>query len=76
MSHWHPGRDEARQLAKAGYDGLYSPDGECACLVGDLYPCGERQDDCEPGYKVPCPGATCYLGGDCDWHVAPTKGQS
>jgi len=33
--HWKPGRDEARQLRKAGYDGLFFP-GECACKVDDL----------------------------------------
>lgn len=60
--HWKPGRNEARQLKRAGYDGLYFP-GECACLVEDLYPCGERQEGCRPGFKKPC---DCY---EHDWHI-------
>lgn len=64
---WKPGRDEAKQLRKAGYDGLYAP-GECACKVDDLYPCGERQEECRPGYLMPCPD---MCGGGHDWHIGP-----
>jgi hypothetical protein len=62
---WIPRRDEARQLRLAGYDGLYFQAGECACKVDDLYPCGERQEDCRPGVLGPCP-SDC---GDHDWHI-------
>jgi len=34
-----------------GYDGLYCSEGECACEIGDLCPCGEYSEDCNPGYK-------------------------
>ena len=40
-------------LKESGFDGLYYP-GECACLVGDLAPCGLSEEDtcdCLPGYK-------------------------
>lgn len=70
---WKPARDEARQLRKAGYDGLYAP-GQCACLVDDLYPCGERGPDCQPGYKGACtPDCTHEGAGDGAWHISPTK---
>ena len=65
---WKPRRDEARQLLKAGYDGLYFA-GECACKVDDLYPCGERQDECEPGYLQPCPSEC----GEHRWHIGKVK---
>lgn len=58
--------EEARKkLIADGYSGLFYP-GECACVVDDLAPCGECQqdddeyiNDCEPGYmfKDPRPGA-------------------
>jgi len=35
---------EAEWLTKHGFDGLYTPNDECGCFVGDLYPCGERGD--------------------------------
>ena len=38
-------------LDNNGYDGLYSPDGGCACLKEDLQPCGENFCDCVPGIK-------------------------
>ena len=31
-------------LSEKGYGGLYSD--ECACVVGDLAPCGEMKSDC------------------------------
>jgi hypothetical protein len=67
---WKPRRDEARQLKRAGYDGLYYP-GECACKADDLYPCGERQTECRPGYLRPCPPDTC---GEHDWHIGTRAG--
>lgn len=39
---------------KEGYEGLYCPDGECACMF-DL-PCDLEEyqeiDDCKPGYVI------------------------
>lgn len=40
-------------LAASGFDGLYF-DSECACLRGDLAPCGSIQENCKAGYKAPC----------------------
>ena len=54
---------ESIWLTRRGYDGLWCQ-GECACKVDDLYPCGERQD-CHPGYVTPCP-PDC---GEHDWHI-------
>jgi len=36
-------------LSEKGYGGLYSD--ECACVVGDLAPCGEMKSDCRAGYR-------------------------
>lgn len=73
---WNPIRTEAdlpkdcyeiirKYLIDNGYDGLFN-DGfaECACLVDDLFPCGELYGKCTPGYKVPC---NC---GEHDYHIA------
>ena len=59
-------------LIDNGYDGLFYPDGECACEISDLMPCGEWGSDCEPGYKIPCPG-DCDLEPDCLWHIVKEK---
>lgn len=40
-----------RVLKNKGFDGLYCSEGECACEIGDLNPCGEYSEDCKPGYK-------------------------
>lgn len=53
-------------LRANGYDGLYN-EGECACSVGDLMPCGEPSEFCTAGYNQPC---TC---GEHDWHIGDTK---
>jgi len=61
-------------LADHGYDGLFSPDGLCACKLDDLMLCGDAGDECMPGYLAPCPGPdseTC--GGDCAFHIVATK---
>lgn len=52
-------------LEKNGYDGLLNDD--CACLLNDLYPCGEI-GNCQAGYKGAC---TCGEG--CDWDVYSDK---
>ena len=64
---------EAAWLTRRGFDGLYSP-GECACLVDDLYPCGERGEGCRPGYKGDCTDDCEHEGaGEGNWHVSPDK---
>ena len=52
-------------LRKVGYDGLYSH--QCACLVGDLAPCGEIGGGCVAGHKIEGCDDACGLG--CDCHV-------
>ena len=47
-------------LKNNNYDGLYSS-GICACFIDDLVPCGEACDQCEAGYRIPCP-----YDGDCE----------
>lgn len=64
---------EAAWLLNRGYDGLYAA-GECACECSDLYPCGERQDDCRPGYKGNCTDACEHEGaGEGNWHISANK---
>ena len=36
-------------LRMGGYDGLWSPDGGCACWLRDLMPCAGPVDECRPG---------------------------
>lgn len=66
-----------QHLLAAGYDGLYSTEDWCACELDDLMPCDydcTTVGNCEPGYKVPCPGGDeCEWGGDCEWHIAKEK---
>lgn len=50
-------------------DGLFEVNGECACGVGDIGPCGSIQADCRSGYRVD--GCTCGEG--CDFHIVPEK---
>lgn len=50
-------------LERHGFDGLYDLDGECACEIDDLAPCGEFSACCAAGYKYPC---DC---GDHDFHI-------
>lgn len=64
---------EGAWLRNRGYDGLYAA-GECACLSDDLYPCGERPDECRPGYKGDCSDACTHEGaGEGNWHISPDK---
>jgi hypothetical protein len=39
-------------LMNKGYDGLYNPDCECACKLGEEFMCCEQanQEDCRAGY--------------------------
>ena len=53
-------------LEKNDYDGLYSECGECACKKDDLFPCGNVDEDCKPGYL--------YLGDDdYDFLIKPER---
>jgi hypothetical protein len=38
-------------LVDNGYDGLVSQDGECGCLLDDLFPCDEPDGRCCPAYN-------------------------
>lgn len=40
-----------QHLVANGFDGLYLPYDECACLVSDLQPCGDDFSGCKAGYK-------------------------
>jgi hypothetical protein len=62
-------------LQKAGYEGLFNADIECACQLGDLMPCGEpNTDECCPGYKATCDDRTCEgFGHDGHFHIAGQK---
>lgn len=51
-------------LEQNGYDGLFYP-GECACRKSDLAPCGNINEQCQPGYLQPCPESC----GEHDWHI-------
>ena len=53
-------------LREDGYDGLYSENGECACLVEDLTPCGEIGSECTAGWKEDCKDC---LDHEADWHI-------
>jgi hypothetical protein len=55
----------SEHLRKNGFDGLYQPDAECACLLGALQPCCESFDECRPGYRID--------GKDDEWRVSGVK---
>jgi len=40
-------------LREHGYDGIYAPEDECGCHLGDLFPCGGTGEDCIAGYLLP-----------------------
>lgn len=54
-------------LSANGYDGLTEQDGECACVLDDLAPCGEMRATCIAGFRGAC---RC---GDHDFHIYPTR---
>ena len=59
-----------KHLRDNGFDGLYS-DRECACLLGDLEPCGEVRSCCSAGYRVDGCDPDCGQG--CGFHVVSKK---
>ncbi|KKN02823.1 hypothetical protein LCGC14_1113910 [marine sediment metagenome] len=59
-------------LIEHNFDGLWNED--CGCQMSDLMPCENMFSDCQPGYKIDCPGGEdCAAGGDCDFHIHATK---
>lgn len=63
----------AQYLKANGYDGLYNECGECACLIGDLAPCGEMSGECVSGYKAKCDDDGCGCCTDNGWHIQAEK---
>ena len=58
-------------LVDNGFDGLYEPEGECACRLSEtgIAPCGQIGHDCRPGHLiVPCPTPD-NCGKSCEWHI-------
>lgn len=62
-----------KYLIENGFDGLYNPEGECACENNDLAPCDDIIAFCEPGYKTKCDPENCPNGGGCDFHISKAK---
>lgn len=59
-------------LQSEDYDGLFNPDGECACKIGELAPYDACNPlECCPGYEEPCTPETCWEGGGHKFHVMP-----
>jgi len=42
-------------LESVGMDGLYNSDAGCACVLGDLMPCGKPSPHCIGGYNIKGP---------------------
>ena len=65
----------ASAISAGGYDGLYAADGECACELGDLAPCGQLRDDCMMGYRYWCEDSDCEYTetNHKHWHMRETK---
>ncbi len=55
-------------LKRHGYDGLFY-ESQCACKIGDIYPCGGEINGCEPGVFVDGPCDSCCGGAPCDFHI-------
>jgi hypothetical protein len=47
------------ELKKINADGLVSPQNDCSCKIGDLYPCGEFKNNCNPAVLKDC--LTCEI---------------
>ena len=70
--------DGAREWLEAnGYDGLFSAEYECGCVIGDIASCGDIGGSCEAGYKAFCDDACThersYPPKASDWHVQREK---
>ena len=51
----------AAYLRERGYDGLCNVHGECGCGLGDLGPCGEMSEECQPAIQVKAPEGATYI---------------
>ncbi len=60
-------------LRRHGFDGLFNTDGECACKIGELVPCDELSESCEPGVFIDEPCSNCGGGESCDFHIGRKK---
>lgn len=62
-------------LEDNGYGGLYAPDWECGCQLGDIAPCDENGMDCHAGYKTECDGTLedCDPDNPCTFHIMPDQ---
>lgn len=56
-------------LKQNGYDGLYNDDGQCACDISDINPCGEICTECTAGMKEPC-----ECGDGHNYHIVEVEG--
>lgn len=56
-------------LEREGLEGLWNEVGECACEVHELGPCGQMDQDCQAGVKIPCPPEC----GEHEWHIGPRE---
>ena len=54
-------------LERNGFDGLFNMNGDCACELPDICPCGEIGGQCTAGYRAPC---DC---GDHDFHIVEVR---
>lgn len=62
--------DMAREaLTSRGLGGLVHVNGECACKLDDLAPCGDMRGDCVGGRVESYPDRECPCGDGCDFHV-------
>lgn len=61
-------------LRQGGYDGLWSADGECGCVVDDLSPGDCMTEHCKAGHRTPCPSPDYDCDGDCGWHIGEKGG--
>ena len=58
-----------------GFAGLFHPDGDCACKLDDLWPCGYPNGDCRAGVFVECPGEGCEgYRVDGHYHIGQSAG--
>lgn len=62
-------------LKENGFDGLFNTDNECACFLGDLFPCIDSfSTECRPGYKAKCTKDCQHDGAEFgDWHIQEGK---
>jgi hypothetical protein len=58
-----------KKLKELGFSGLLCLVQGCACEVSDLYPCGNEDTSCVPGYRHKAYNGRCnYCGFECGGH--------